>query len=216
MVLKGFFEVLDWSGHIQGNGSGSRFNLGVNLINSCFFNMLLDSLPLRAREVGIPNSLAVPLPKGGWMKNLLYNLDSKINQSFSLQLNTHAGISEQQILALQDLFLTNGVHYIGVSSIKEGRTIIYKFLEALRCYQSVACFTIDGITLKKSILDLHKQLLTKNIDRFLVEEFNSDFLWIEQENFFMQNCLRLEEKIFALGLDQHMPIIILSPFSTAT
>jgi hypothetical protein len=147
------------------------------------------------------------------MKNLCYNLDSKIHQSFSLKLNKKLAISEEQILELQDLFLTNGVHHIGVPSVKEGRALIYKFLDALRCYEAVACFTIDGLTLKKNILDLHKHLLQKNTDHFLNEEYDSDFIWIEQDDILYQQCILLEEKICELGIDQHMPIIILLPVS---
>lgn len=147
------------------------------------------------------------------MKNICYNLDSKINQTFTLRLNKKLVISEQQILELQDLLLTNGVHHIGVPSIKEGRALIYKFLDALRCYQSVACYTADGKALKKSILDLYKELAEKNWDYFFIEEFNSDFLWLEQESNHYQNCRALEQKICELGIDQHIPIIILSPYS---
>jgi hypothetical protein len=143
------------------------------------------------------------------MKNLCYNLDTKINQSFSLKLNKKLAISEQQILELQDLFLTNGVHHISVPSMKEGRALIYKFLDALRYYQSVACFSIDGGTLKKSILDVHKQLAQKEVDHFFVEEFRSDFLWLEQEGIH-QDCLLLEKKLCQFGFDNYMPIIILS------
>lgn len=144
------------------------------------------------------------------MKNLCYNLDLKINRSFSLKLNDSCAISEQEILDLQDLFLTNGVHHIGVPTFKEGRALIYKFLDALRCYQSVACFTIDGNTLKKSVIDLHKQLTQTNLDHFIIEEFNSDFLWVEQDSIIYQQCLMLEEKLCQLGFDNHLPIIILS------
>ncbi len=150
------------------------------------------------------------------MKNLCYNLDCKINQSFSLKLNNTIGISEQQILELQDLFLTNGVHHISVPSIKEGRALIYKFLDALRCYQSVACFTIEGCSLKKSIFDLNKNISQKDWDRFLIEEFTSDFLWIEQDSIMHQSCLQIEEKLCRLGFDTHMPIIILLPISIET
>jgi hypothetical protein len=146
------------------------------------------------------------------MKNLCYNLDCKINQPFSLKLNNTFSISEQQILELQDLFLTNGIHHISVPNLKEGRALMYKFLDALRCYQSIACFTIDGISLKKCILDLHSQLLQKDWDHFFIEEFTSDFLWIEHDSIIHQNSLLLEEKLCQLGFDQQLPIIILLPY----
>lgn len=150
------------------------------------------------------------------MKNLCYNLDFKINQPFSLKLNNQLSISEQQILELQDLFLTNGVHHIGVPSIKEGRALIYKFLDALRCYQSIACFTIDGNTLKKQIFDLRQKIAQKDLDHFLIEEFTNDFLWLEQDMPMYQDCILLEKKLCQLGFDQQIPIIILLPLSIET
>ena len=145
------------------------------------------------------------------MKNLCYNLDSKINQPFSLKLNNTFAISEQQILELQDILLTNGMHYLSVPTIQEGRALIYTFLDALRCYQSIACFTIQGNSLKKSVRDLYTQLDQKNWDHFFVDEFNSDFLWIEQDASIHHSSMLLEEKLCQLGMDQQLPIIILIP-----
>lgn len=149
------------------------------------------------------------------MKFISYNLDSKINPS--LLLNNKLALSEQQILELQDLFLTNGFHQISVPSIKEGRSLTQIFLRALGCYQTVGCVSNTNMTLKKGIFDIHNYLLacgyldkenSRDLARFFIEEFDFDFIWIEKK----QNdhwADYFEEKIQEYSIDQQIPIVIL-------
>lgn len=145
------------------------------------------------------------------MKSLSFNLDFKIKQSFCFKLSQTRSITEQQILQLQDLFLSNGIHYIMVPSLKEGRALMYRFLDALRCHQSAACFTFNA-TLAKRYVDLRKQMRKKNWDSYLCEDFKGDFIWIEQDLLNLQESLQFEKKLCDLGFDQCMPIIILSAY----
>lgn len=144
------------------------------------------------------------------MKYNSYNLDFKINSSFS-------SISELQILELQEVFLTKGFHYIAVPTIQEGRTLIYTFLNALRCFQSVGCITKDKMPLEKGIFDIVSYLDfcgfndVKNIaerELYFIEDFAFDFLWIES-NKNDQWHHGFEQKLQELSIDQHIPIIIL-------
>lgn len=126
--------------------------------------------------------------------------------------NLYCGlITEEQILDLQEIFLTNGIHYITTPSFHNGRKLVYEFLEALRCYQSPACFTANGNTLKKSTLDLRVCLSKKNWDSFFVEEFNNDFLWIEYDEMIYHDSISLEKKIRELRFDCQLPILIFLP-----
>lgn len=152
------------------------------------------------------------------MKNCIVNLDSKINHSFSLIYNKKQVITEQQILELQDLFLTNGIHYLYVSSFEEGRTLIYDFLNALRCHTHVACATNYGHTLPSTIFDLQSYLDSfdffnnQNVhefQNFLNEEFDFDFVWIEQNSSY-HNGRVLEQTLVTMALDQRLPIFIIS------
>ena len=117
------------------------------------------------------------------MKYTSYNLDFKINASFS-------SISELQILELQDVFLTNGFHYITVPTIQEGRSLVYTFLDALRCFQAVGCITKNKIGLEKGIFDIVSYLdfcgfndVSNNAERelYFIEDFDFDFVWIESD-----------------------------------
>lgn len=143
------------------------------------------------------------------MKSLSFNLDFKIKQSFCFKLSQTTSITEQQILELQELFLSNGIHYIMVPSLQEGRALVSRFLDALRCHQSAACFTFEA-ALAKRFVDLRKQMNKKNWDSYLCEDFKSDFIWIEQDPIHLQESLFLEKKLCELGFDHCMPIIVLS------
>jgi hypothetical protein len=152
------------------------------------------------------------------MKNCFVNLDSKINRSFSLIQNYKHTITEQQILELQDMFLSNGIHYMYVSSLQEGRNLIYRFLGALRCYNNAACATNSTDQLESTVCDLQKYLDSfhyfenKNIDelmRFLHEEFDFDFVWIEQNSTYWQGT-KLEHALLNANLEQQLPIIVVS------
>jgi hypothetical protein len=145
------------------------------------------------------------------MKYICYNLFNKVNPLLST-------ISKQQILELQDIFLTNGIHHIQVSSSSEGRLLVQTFLQALRCFCAIGCLTNNKIPLQdgvfdiRNFLDIYGYSITKNnseIDRFFLEEFECDFLWIEttSNNYWYSH---FEQKIHDLGIDQHMPIIIIS------
>lgn len=145
------------------------------------------------------------------MKYNSYNLDFKVNSSFS-------SISELQILELQEVFLTNGFHYIAVPTIQEGRSLVYTFLEALRCFQTVGCITQNKIGLEQGVFDIVSYLdfcgfndISNIAERELYfnEVFDFDFVWIESHNK-DQWHLYFEQKIQELGIDQQIPVIVLS------
>ncbi len=150
------------------------------------------------------------------MKYHSHNLDSKISKLLS---SNNFLISEQLIIELQDIFLTNGVHVIDVESLQEGRMLIQKFLRALKCYQSVGCLAQDEITITKEIFDIHHYLLmygflerknTNDLERFFIEDFNFDFIWIERKiDDQSEWSLYFEQRISHYDIDQQIPIIIL-------
>jgi len=144
------------------------------------------------------------------MKYNSSNLDFKINSSFS-------SISELQILELQEVFLTKGFHRITVPSIHEGRTLVYTFLEALRCFQSVGCITKNKIPLEKGIFDIVSYLDfcgfsdVSNIadqELYFIESFDFDFVWIESNKNDVWHFY-FEQKLEELNIDQQIPVIIL-------
>jgi hypothetical protein len=144
------------------------------------------------------------------MKYHLPNLDSKINKLFYCNNRL---ISEQQIIELQELFLTPGFHQYPITTVKDARALMYTFLDALRCYQIVGCMTANtDLPLRKSIFDINDYLWqygylgSSNYDKFFIEEFDIDFLWIEptQHNEFDQ----FKEKLAEFNIDKQIPIIV--------
>lgn len=147
------------------------------------------------------------------MKFISYNLDSKINPSYLL--HKKIAVSEQQILELQDLFLSNGMHLLTVPTLKEGRSLIYTFLHALHYYNAISCITKTG-GLKKNTFDIYlylqqygylKDKNSIHLEKFLSEEFDADFLWIECKKSDTWQLI-FEQKIHEVGIDQHIPVLV--------
>lgn len=102
------------------------------------------------------------------------------NRNFAMR-----SLSEQDILDLQNAFLTFGYHRVPVSSLGWGRTLICSFLSSLSCFSSVSCLTYSRGILPNGVVSLHEELAlatdfsSDSIDHFLLENFYYDFCWIE-------------------------------------
>jgi len=126
-------------------------------------------------------------------------------------------LSEDDILYLQHLFLSNGLHAIQLPNVAVGRTVIYTLLRSLDYYHTVACLTcVAEPPLKRSIFDVNSaaHLATRNADsiaQFFTERFFADFLWIE----LTESLARLPafmdviEALDSLALGSHIPVVAL-------
>jgi len=130
-------------------------------------------------------------------------------------------LCEEDILCLQELFLSNGWHCISVDDIHAGRSMVSTMLYSLNYYHDIACLTVaEQQPLDSRCCDLYTKLLEKghldsqsyDIEEFFLEDFYADFLWIEETeelkdaawyNHFLQT-------VHDLKIDNHMPIILLS------
>lgn len=96
-------------------------------------------------------------------------------------------LSERQILDFQDLFLTNGIHYIDVESFSDARRFVASFLDSLASTKRIGCLTTLGDSLEPRVIRLYDDLalagtLTTSplsLETFLLEEFYYDLLWVE-------------------------------------
>lgn len=123
------------------------------------------------------------------MHDLKFSVNSQRKNTFTRPLNIpkfkKPPLSEQDILCLQDSFLEVGIHYIKVRSVATGRTLVETFLKSLNnYYDNVACLTASKISVNpKNAFDVFKALEGKTsreeIERFFIEQFYFDFLWIE-------------------------------------
>ncbi len=141
---------------------------------------------------------------------------SSIQQSFSrCAINSfHTSklikkpFSETDILYLHDRFLSNGFQYITAKDIAAGRSIIDTCLTSLNYYQDIACLSVINVYEEL----LWKGLSTCNIEEYLLDQFYSDFMWIELTSILATEVwfTKFEQLIIDLHIDQHMPIVILA------
>src|SRR3990172_3737177 len=91
------------------------------------------------------------------------------------QIQNIKKFSEQEIIHLQDVFLTNGFQNITVQNISQGRSLVATFIQALNYYKSVACLTNSALELEVSIFDIYKYLKEfENLSNQKLFEFFND------------------------------------------
>ena len=126
--------------------------------------------------------------------------------------------SEQDILELQDEFLTNGFHYLTVSNIQTGRKIISTFLSSLNYYQEVGCLTVADQALMQNVSNIYEllensdYLQNMNFEEFFLENWYYDFVWIEaiEQLWYLSWFKKLYLQLADGTLEDSLPIFILS------
>ena len=134
------------------------------------------------------------------------------NKIFTLPFREH------DILQLQQIFVTFGLHIIKVPNVVEGRMIIEIILKSLNYYQNIGCVT-DMLGLNNSVHDIVKAMklekfkdyeLLTGLDNFFAVYPCFDFVWVEfTEN--MKNKYNLEDikKVFNMYcVNERMPVLI--------
>ena len=160
----------------------------------------------------------------GSLKNLkdhknfeLFNVMRNIQRSKSVS----EPLSEFDILDLQDKFLTNGFHYINVSTISFGRSLVSRFLKSLHCYNDNAVLSLATPVIDENVTDIYYELIQggfisfsseNDLDEFFVNQFYYDFMWIEACNHLVDSAWFTDffGKMVSYKLDQHIPVLILS------
>lgn len=129
-------------------------------------------------------------------------------------------LTHNDILDLQEIFLTPGVHELHINSVEEGRFIIDKFLGSLNCYHKKACFTLSELALDCQTTDLYLELLlmsrvdgvTGSLEGFLYDHGDHDFIWIEATKKVLANSV-FHEFVQHLKLfdgKMQFPVVLLS------
>ena len=131
-------------------------------------------------------------------------------------------LTDTHILDLQEKFLSNGLHHITVPTIRDGRALIFTFLNSLSfALHSLACVTTSETSLPNNIINIHEQL-SKNEDfnllngdymqNFFFEEFYFDFIWVEMTPSLMTSkwYLDFEKNFIDLKMNKNIPMLIVS------
>lgn len=124
--------------------------------------------------------------------------------------------TESDIIYLQTIFTTPGIHTLSVPNIKSGRKMIREQLEALQWHQEIGFLTADQSALclpAQNILTMLDQPIDQEgIETFFIEHFYYDFLWIEATPGLvnMPWIYAFEQQLFNYHLNTMIPIIILT------
>lgn len=138
------------------------------------------------------------------MKTICNNLATKINQTVFFENTSH---SDEHILELQDIFLEQGIHYLYATSFDEGRTLIQNYLEALRCFNAPACFSLQQNN--SAVPNIAEEITAANLASFFLLEFDADFLWVECNKELLDYYPTLLITLERVASQQHISIIIL-------
>lgn len=124
--------------------------------------------------------------------------------------------SENEVLYLQNIFLTPGVHQIKVESIVGGRNMIDKFLTSLHYHQKAACLSLCDTPLPMHVTDMVHILLmddylvdADSLTLFFLNNFYFDFLWIEETQALLDSLWyeQFKQHLSDFKFDQTIPII---------
>lgn len=139
----------------------------------------------------------------------------------------HELLSERDIIELQDKFLTNGFHYITVSSIACGRALVKTFLASLSCYTTIGYVSIAARDVQdRQYKDIYDDLISngyidsltghlvnqQSLDQFFIEEFHYDFIWIEATQTLTEKqwFADFKERLTTFNIDKDIPILMLT------
>ncbi len=126
--------------------------------------------------------------------------------------------SEKDVLELQQMFVTFGVHYIKTKDIQSGREIIQTILGSLKHFQNIGAITyVSG--LQNSICDILVYIKTQgfcsddisiDLENFFTIHACFDFIWVEFTNELEKKDLASIKNIFEMYHAQdQMPVIFI-------
>jgi len=153
--------------------------------------------------------------------------DKKFFEAFdtlgNIQKSKHVRgpLSEHDILDLQDKFLNNGFHYINVSDLQFGRSLVFQFLKSLKHCHENAILTVSMSLLDAPITDVYYELIQggyldksqhKDLDEFFIDQFYYDFLVIEACHELVDSYWFSEffNRLINFKIDQNIPVLVVS------
>lgn len=125
-------------------------------------------------------------------------------------------LTEQDILELQNIFLTCGMHFIQTNNVESGRKIITTILGSLKYYNNIGAITeIAG--LQESIFDIFMHIkidglssgnIVADLENFFIIHACFDFIWIEFTGLLAELDITYLKNIFDMHhVQDSMPVI---------
>lgn len=127
-------------------------------------------------------------------------------------------LSDLEILKFQDVLMTPSIHHIVTKNIQTGRSLMNRFLLALRYFHNVGCLTLDeSQELLSHVFNLSKIQKTNisfidSIELFCIENPHLNFVWIELTQALQKQISKKEIRKIAeiFSSDAQTPVIIMS------
>ncbi len=146
-----------------------------------------------------------------------YDFDSVVHEKlFKLPF------SEQDLLELQEIFVTLGMHIIKVKDMIEGRQIVKIILNSLKYYHNIGCIT-DVTDLPVNVCNITSHIALQclqnkqgnsllNLETFLNTHPCFDFIWIElTKNIKKEYSYKTMKNIFDMyHIEERMPVLIVT------
>ncbi len=142
------------------------------------------------------------------------------SHQFITYINTlktvQAPFTDQDLIELQEKFLTNGFQYLKTPSIDEGRSIIEMFLSTISIHHTIAYFSLEThkVGYATNIYSILKEGYLNSYDgdleEYFIEHFYFDFMWIEGTKDVLQAPWfeTFKNAITCTGIDNHIPILV--------
>lgn len=129
-----------------------------------------------------------------------------------------AFLSEQEILEIQDYFLTPGLHILTVADPQEGRELLERFLDALGTYYShKAVLSLQDEGMPRKCSDIYKELIASKavfdyeaLHEYVAYSFYYDFLAIEGTHELLNApwFSRFEKLLHQCAITKTVPVIL--------
>ncbi len=123
--------------------------------------------------------------------------------------------TETDLLYLNAIFTTKGIHHIRAADELSGRLLIQNVLASLQWYYQIACVAAT----EEMIIAYADNIITKlshpysdgMMEQFFLEEFYYDFVWIEMTEDLKQQAWieSFQEHLSFFQIDRIIPIIII-------
>lgn len=125
-------------------------------------------------------------------------------------------LSEKEIITLNEIFLSPGLHVVKIKNVRQGRSIFDVFVQQLHFYAlHDCCALVQGFFHTNDCnsfdLSLLSQLTNDELDVLLLSLFDYNLLWIEADQNLLSNdkFTKFESRIYSLKLYEKLPIIVM-------
>lgn len=154
------------------------------------------------------------LLQGVIMREIHYNNHDLLTKP---KIYTH-NLSNDDILFLQDTFLTKGLHSISVDSLETGRALIYTIIQSLHYYEAIACLTMaHQPPLADPIINMYQDAYTRfgpsytldDIENMFLDYWSIECLWLERTRTSSQDALygACTKAMHSLDMPEHIPVV---------